>query len=156
VYKSISCGGSVPIKRFYAVTMTSVYKVAQEANGMPLVEKIFLKGGSQFGVGHKLRDGTMVSVGRQIITFIPEGGGMTSFQRKIEMVNTRYWGGQTSYIAALFFTRKEALACIKSKSLKSCDSRWIDQTRSVLATIGDDHPTFSVCHYKEMALIPEQ
>jgi hypothetical protein len=146
------------IKEFYAVTQTSVYRVSEGKNGGPSVKKVFLKGDSSLPVGHSFNvgPGTLVSIGRQIISFIPEGGGQTSFQRKIEMVNTRYWLCNTSFVTALFFTKKEALACVVYKKLKPCDKRWLKQTKLVITAIGDDHKLFPVCHYKEMALIQEK
>ena len=95
----------------------------------------------------------MLAICRQLIPFIPEGGGITSFERRIEMVNTRYWGTPSATIVALFATLEEALAIVNSKKLNHCDVRWMTQTQAVLELIGEDHPTFVVCHDVNLGLV---
>ena len=96
------------IHEFLAVTMTSVYHVKdgidEKGNqyGGPTAQKIALRGESKVPVGGHLKNGTMLAICDQLIMYIPEGGGITSFERKIELVNTRYWGGNSSQIVALF------------------------------------------------------
>jgi len=143
------------INQFFVVTMTSVYEVScKDGNGV--VTKKMLRGESEVGIGIVLPGGPMVSIGRQIIMFIPEGGGITSFNRQLGMVNTRYWGGNTSPVVALFLTEKEAVECFNQKSVIVCDPRWLEQTKNVLTLIGDNHPVFSISNSPELALVPSK
>ena len=146
------------IHQFYAVTNTSVYFVKdKEKNGPnPFARKIALKGESAILVGEDLEGAMMIAITKQLQAYIPEGGGMTSFQRRIEGVNTRYWGGHSSNIIALFTSKKKAMECFHSEDLVDCDSRWIEDTKRVLRLIGDNHPTFEVCHWGDLALIPTE
>ncbi len=129
------------IKEFYAVTTTSVYHVV----GQPLtVTKIALSGESMFPVGHQMIEGQMLAVGTQLIKFIPEGGGYSTFRRDIINVNTRYWRDSSSPITALFLTKKKAMACFAVSDRKTLDSRWKEDTLKVLRAIGEDHPNISI------------
>ena len=150
--------GEKMLETFFAVIAsdggTSIYKVvAEDEHGHPYAEKVFLQGTSPIAVGKKLDRGSMLAVCRRLIPFIPEGGGMTSFERRIEMVNTRYWGDSSSNIVALFTTFEEALAIVECDTLTLCDVRWLTQTRAILGLIGEDHPTFVVCHDAKLGLI---
>ena len=144
------------LNRFYAVTQSSIYEVKDSDEGLsPSIKKIVSKGESVIKVGERLSccSAELVSIGKQIIAFIPEGGGYSSYQRQIGLVNTRYWGAQTSAVVALFLTKKEAENCWKTDNLKTCDDRWIEQTKAILTGIGEDHPLFTISHTKGLALI---
>ncbi len=149
------------IHQFYVVTMTSVYHVRDGINKKgnccgPEAEKIALKGESKVPVGHRLKGGRMVAICDRLIMYIPEGGGMTSFQRKIEMVNTNYWGGCTSSIVSLFLVtrgeRKRARECFRHDDIEPCDPRWLKDTQEVLDKIGDSHPVFEICRHHGLCL----
>lgn len=147
------------IYEFFAVTLTSVYHVKDKGGSIyPVAVKIALKGSSEFPVGHELNGGTMIAICKGLIAYIPEGGGVTSQymvkERRIEAVNTFYWGDGTSPIVALFGDEVSAQACFGNDDLKPCDPRWIESTKTILAEIGDNHPAFEVCHWQEMALLP--
>lgn len=145
------------IHQFYAVTMTSVYFVKDRRckdNPCPFARKIALKGESKLLVGAELENGTMIAIIKQLQAYIPEGGGLTSFQRRIEDVNTRYWGGHSSYIVALFTTKKKAMRCFAHSDLQPCDQHWIEETKQVISKIGKDHPSFEVCRWGDLALLP--
>lgn len=148
------------IRQFFAVTAfgrtKSVYRVTGKVsrNQRPCLEKIALSGTSRAPVGVKLSDGTMIAICNQLIMYVPEGGGLTSFERKIEMVNMRYWGFRTSPIVALFEKEEGARSCFRKRKLVPRDPRWLDETKVVLDHIGDDHPVFEVCHYPDMTLLP--
>ena len=82
-----------PLMRFWAVTMTSIYYIGPNdgALGVNVVKTAIHKGTSEIGVGQRLEpwgSAQMVSIGKHVITFIPEGGGLTSFNRRIEGVNS--------------------------------------------------------------------
>ena len=77
---------------------------------------------------------------------------MTSVQRQVEMVNTVYWQGKTSTVIALFLTEEKARECFASPDLKPCDPRWLENTNEVLEAIGENHPTITICHWRNMAL----
>ena len=143
------------LHQFYAVTMTSVYFVKDKSRNDPgpFAKKIALKCESSIPIGEKIPDGTMIAITKQLQAYVPEGGGMTSFQRKIEMVNTRWWGGHSSYIIALFTTKKKAMNCFAQEELEPCDPRWIEETKKVIKKIGEDHPAFEVCKWHDLALI---
>ena len=144
------------IHQFYAVTITSVYVVKDRRNKddpCPVAKKIALRGESELSVGTELENGTMIAITKQLQAYIPEGGGLTSFQRRIEDVNTRYWGGHSSYIVALFTTKKKAMDCFVHPDLQPCDSRWIEETKKVIEKIGKDHPSFEVCRWGNLALL---
>lgn len=139
------------IHEFFAVTETSIYHVS-DGTGMAVAQKIALHDASAIGAGQILGGGTMVAICKCLIAYIPEGGGITSYERRIEMVNTRWWGGNSSPIIGLFKNKEDAYECFAEKSQKSCDPRWQAQTLEVLREIGEDHPHFSICHYPALAL----
>ena len=144
------------LRKFYAVTGTSVYFVKDrmsKTDAVPMARKIALKSDSDIGVGQVLRHGTLLAITERLQMYIPEGGGITSFQRKIEKVNTRYWGGHSSDIVALFTSKEEAMKCFESDDLVPRDPRWKAETEDVLSKIGDDHPTFYVCKYPGLSLL---
>ena len=143
---------------FFVVTTTSVYQVRdKDKHGYPSAEKIALKGESSFSVGHKLEGGTMIAICKNLVTYFPEKyswiSPMTGYERRIENVNTGYWGDHTSSIVALFITREAALNCFANDDLQPCDSRWLEETKRVIDEIGDKHPAFEVCHWNNMALL---
>lgn len=144
------------VHRFYAVTLTSIYRVNDRRNKddpSPVAKKIALKGESEISVGEELQNGSMIAITTQLQAYIPEGGGMASFQRKIEMVNTRWWGGHSSDIVALFTTKKKAVDCFAQSDLEACDTRWIEDTKKVVKKIGENHPSFEVCRWGRHALL---
>lgn len=143
------------LHQFYAVTLTSVYfvKDRKKNDPSPFARKIALKSESKLPLGSELEDGTMIAITRQLQAYIPEGGGMTSFQRKIEAVNYNWWGGHSSSIVALFTTKKKAMECFKQQSSENPDSRWIEDTKWVIKRIGENHPAFEVCKDPELSLI---
>lgn len=143
------------LRVFYAVTLTSVYKVKYRRNSTdpsPVATKIALKDESSISIGSELENGTMIAITHQLQAYIPEGGGITSFQRKIEDVNTYYWGGHSSAIVALFTNKIEALKCLKQKDFKPCDPRWVNETKKVIEKIGDSHPSFYICKFQGLRL----
>lgn len=142
------------INEFYAVTRTSVYHVKDKgSDDRPEVVKIALRGSSAVPIGGKLEGGYMVAIAHGIIMYIPEGGGYSTYERRLEGVNTRYWGDSTSSIVALFKTKAAAMKCFKIGSSIRCDPRWLKQTKSVIEAIGQDHPAFEVCEYPELRLL---
>jgi|GEM_PF-1036239 len=148
------------LERFFAVTLTSVYEVvAKGERGLPYAKKIKLGGESAIAVGGIITD-QMVAVAKWLQFYIPEGHGwgcppMTSFERRLEQVNMQWWGGRTTAIIALFLTRKNAEKCFSSPDPQLCDPRWLQETKKVIEAIGEDHPTFTVCHSPGLALFDE-
>ena len=144
---------------FFAVTTTSVYQVfAMGEDGWPYALKIGLKGKSAISVGGKI-SGAMLSIAQWLQFYIPEGHAWlsagTSFERRLERVNTQWWLGGTSKIIALFSSEEEARKCFACAHLVSCDHRWIEHTQGVLWLIGENHPTITICHWPELALLEE-
>jgi hypothetical protein len=130
--------GAGMIRKFFAVTETSVYRVDDGGSGRPSATKVALKGKSGLPVGYVLR-GARIIIGNCLDIESPEEGH----------------GGHASSIVALFKDEKEALRCLESENLKPCDSRWMKQTREVLDEVGDNHPAFEVCHIPGFSLIPD-
>ena len=138
-------------QKFYGVTMSgSVYLAEIYPGGQyPSLTKVFQANNkqSQWKIGEKESSG-MLSIGRFLLLFIPEGGGRASpnvsFEREATRVNTFYWGPNTSDVVALFLEESDALACVQSKDLDRCDSRWKDKTIATLRAIGDSHPRCSI------------
>lgn len=148
------------LSEFFAVTLTSIYKVrAHGDNGelSPYAEKIAIKGESSFPLGHRIDDGSMIAITKSLQAFVPEGHGlssaMASIERKIENVNIRYWCSGTSPIVGLFLTEEEAVDCFSQSNLEPYDSRWRRQIKEVIDRIGDEHPTICICHHPDLALI---
>jgi len=143
------------LDHFFAVTITSIYEIfARGRDNRPVVQKIALDGPSVFSIGQELETGTMVAIGKMIINYIPEGGGLTSFERRVESVNTCYFTSNTSRVVALFLTYDEAKECFRHKDRTPGDKRWLAQTRAVIEAIGPDHPIFYICEQPTFRLLP--
>lgn len=140
------------IKEFFAVTKTSIYHVVMEEGPNASAKKIALHAPSEVPVGDSFR-GPMLAICKQLIAYVPEGGGMTSYERNIESVNMRWWTGNSSLIVALFKDEKAARECSGEKDLVPCDPRWLKETTELLRAIGNDHPAFSICTWKDMQLL---
>ena len=140
-----------PLNEFWVVTGTSVYRVHTNEQMMAFATKTKVHTGqSAIQAESQLPGGNMIAIGKEgLLAYTPEGSGlvspMSTTQKDPEMVNTRYHGGSTSPIVALFLDEKSADECTKSTELKTSDPRWKEQTRNVLEAIGENHPTFFVC-----------
>jgi len=99
----------------------------------------------------------MIAVACRLIAYLPEGHGfascLTSVERRIENVNTQWWGGCTSPIVAMFLDRQLAADCAKTDNLHPCDERWQEQTIQTLKEIGEEHPYFYVCEADENSIL---
>lgn len=148
------------LKKFFAVTFTSLYEVdCEHESGAPLVVKLALRPGSDSSIvaGTSLKNGQMLSVGKQLRMFTPEGHGWfspnTSWERDLTKVPTMWWGGQTSYVVALFLEKEDAEKCLAVCSEITCDPRWINQTKEVLQAIGDEHLKISMPNSPDLWLM---
>ncbi len=143
------------LEEFYVTTNTSVYHVEYDKkHNQAKATKIALKGESKVKLGQVL-DGPMVAIARWLQFYVPEGGGLTSYERKLEMINTKWWFGNTSNIVALFFEEEKARSCLfDNNDLFSCDPRWLDSTRKVVDAIDHKHPVFEVCEFEDLRLLP--
>ena len=146
------------INKFYAVTQSSsLYEaVIGDENNIPYLVKIDAKGKSKLPIGYVISNGTMISIGKSLNLFVPEGGG-TSTERQISKVNTRYWGGNTSYIVALFTTKKDAKFCLENHIIKNeaYKNQWKKSTIEVLQAIGNEHPYCSIeTNFPKLWLMP--
>ncbi len=133
---------------FFAVTETSVYSVRDERDedGVPIVEKIALRGESKVAVGQKLKGGRYVGVTPEGIIFYDQDHPKNPPQ-KPEYVNIAFYGGHTSPIVALFLNKEEAMRCYDSEDRQPSDPRWQDKTKEVLDTIGEDNLTFIISYW---------
>jgi hypothetical protein len=146
------------LKSFFAVTKTSVYEaIIADADNVPFLKKIALRGQSNVLTGGKITNGTMLAICRHLQLFIPEGSGlispMATYQREIASVNTRYWGGGTSDIVALFLKKEDALDCNCQTDLLPLDPRWKDKTVEVLRAVGNNHPCCSITNHEGLRLM---
>ncbi|MBI4155761.1 MAG: hypothetical protein HY507_00835 [Candidatus Zambryskibacteria bacterium] len=147
------------LNEFYAVTMHSIWYVrAREENGNRLlVVKIAAHKECKKPAGARLQGGDMLSIGKKLMMYIPEGGGFHgSVERNIYRVSTLYWGGSTSPVVALFKDRQLVFECFDATDAVPCDPRWTTQTKEVLSAIGEDHPDFEICRYGDRALFPSE
>ena len=152
-----------PLKIFFAVTRTSVYRaVIDGEENVPYLEKIAKRIGdaSKVPVGNKIDNGTMLSVGKQLWLFVPEGSGFISptstIQREIASVNTNYWGGHTSSVVALCLKEKDARICLEKEYFGRQSQRFAKHTITVLRAIGENHPFCSITDDSEMRLMPKR
>lgn len=134
--------------KFFAVTETSVYSVSDERdeNGVPIVEKIALRGESKVAVGQRLSGGQYVGVTPEGIIFYDQDHPRNSPQ-KPEYVNIMFYGGHTSPIVALFLDKEEAMRCYNSENPEPSDLRWQKETKEVLDAIGENHPIFIISYW---------
>ncbi len=144
------------LHEFYAVTKTSLYLVTdvKDPDGIPLVAKRLQDGSSRLECGQRLEGGSLVAVTRRgLIMFNshPKAG------RRIEQINSNYWGGGTTGIVALFLREFEATYCFNNADFPriSSDPSWSEYTRAVLDAIGNDHPVF-VLSQSDNFKFPEQ
>lgn len=138
---------SYVLNGFQAVTITSLYHAAiYGSKGVPVLTKLAQRNGceSKVAVGSRLTQGTMLGVAQKIVLFVPEGGGITSYQREFLLVNTRYWGEHTSDVVGLFLRKEDAERCMTTNDVKPCDERWRKETVETLKAIGRDHPYCSI------------
>lgn len=148
------------LDEFFAVTTTSLYRVKAfgEDGHYPCAEKLALNGDSKVLVGATLKGGTMLAVAKHLQFYFPEAHSMlspqTKYVRELELVNNMWWEGGTSLIVALFLKEEDARDCFAQQELLPCDKRWIKKTKEVLERIGEDHSTISICHYRDLSLIP--
>ncbi|MFZ2193308.1 MAG: hypothetical protein WAV31_03615 [Candidatus Moraniibacteriota bacterium] len=145
------------LRRFYAVTMTSLYEVgAMGEDCRPFAKKIALKEESEVAVG-KILSGSLLAIAPWLQFYNPQEKRLLfsegSSERRLDFVPFRRWGMKTSDIVALFRTKKKAQKCFSSSDLKQCDSRWIKDTIEVVGLISEDHPTITVCHLRNMELL---
>lgn len=134
---------------FYAVTFSSVLKVVIFGEkSVPWMEKIALRRENQFNIGHKICDGTMISISRELTMFLPVGRNHISLkptvEREILYVSPAHWGAREEGIVALFLNKRAALKCFRYANSKPCDSNWRAETMEVLRAIGTKHPYCSI------------
>jgi hypothetical protein len=136
------------LERFFAVTNTSVYEVICVDNKAKVIKKM-LRGESSIPIGGELTGGPMVSVGKQLIMFTPEGD-----KTQITDIKVDSRGGNTSLVVALFLKEKDAVDCFNAGDGVGCDKRWLNQTKGVLNLIANNHPAFSVSKSPSFSLVP--
>ncbi|MCL4403749.1 hypothetical protein M1432_00105 [Patescibacteria group bacterium] len=135
------------IREFYAVTATSIYHAVSDDHGRAIATKIAVKGHSRIPVGNRLERGTMIAIRENLVAYDP---GITG--RPIELVNTKDWGGHSSAIVALFLEVRNAARCFQYPDPRPYDERWLEETKKVVAAIGENHPAFYVDEERRHAL----
>ncbi|MBI1971315.1 MAG: hypothetical protein HYS52_00485 [Candidatus Wildermuthbacteria bacterium] len=145
------------LEEFWVVTKTSIYHVVSKGpDGHPAARKIALRGISEIPVGDKLEGGTMIGICTFLLAFIDEKYGwlspLTGFEREPGEVSKQWWGERTSPIVGLFLSEDEARKCFEEKNLRPRDPRWIEQTKTVVQAIGNEHPAFVISQTKGLRL----
>lgn len=158
------------LEKFFAVTVvrpdttTSLFKArARGENGCPCICKIESRPLSKRRKKKKYPEitvmgGHLLAVAKWLQLFNPHQLKSGRKERQLNKVSTLLWQGGTPPIVALFLTEDKARECFTSSDLKPCDPRWKKDTKEVLATIGENHPTFVICrgkwkHWRERALV---
>lgn len=137
------------VAEFYAVTTTSLYRVFVN----PLLEseaiamKIAVRDQSAVKLNEMLSNGNLIGITRLGLIAYRDH---KSPRRRCEDVNTRYWGGRTSPVVALFFDQEQARRCLDEADVQPADPRWRGSTLQVLDAIGDDHPCFVLSDMEEL------
>lgn len=124
------------IEKFYGITLShdssskSLYEVRLENNEVVL-QKVALEGESSIAVGGTLDLGNHLGIMYE--------GGMQRYDgwggHRVDTVNTRYWGGGTTGLVALFIDKEKALNCFRSSDLTRWDKRFIDDSVETMAAI---------------------
>ena len=144
------------LKKFFAVTLTSIYSVTSDTGrgGWPEITKLAYNctGGEPYDTKYC---GPLVSVGRNIVTYSPIIDEEGHPVRNIDDIPQSYWFQHTSLVVALFIKEEEARDCFQEKNLKSLDSRWCRNTRDVLSEIESTHPTFTLPRTLKFALVDD-
>lgn len=135
----------------FAVTKTSVYSVKDERdeNGVPIVEKIAVRGRSRVAVGQRLRDGSYAGITPEGIILYEDDHPrhLGRPHHRPEEVSTAFYGGHTSPIVALFLDKDRAMACFDSEGLMPSDPRWEAETKEALSSIGDNNPVLVISYW---------
>lgn len=146
------------LEKFFAVTVvppdtaTSLFEVkARGENGCPYICKIESRMPLKRRKKKKyaeimIMSGCLLAVAKWLQLFNPRRLKSGRQERRLDKTSTLLWQGGTPPIVALFLTEDKARECFSSSDLKSCDPRWQKNTKEVLAAIGENHPTFVVCH----------
>ena len=149
------------VQEFFAVSSASLYRVSVDRDdeyGWPTVVKLAAREGVDSGisVGVGLKNGRLVGVMASGICLYDSMGRGDEPERpqRPEQVNTRWWGGYTSPIAALFLRLEDAEECLRQDGLETLDPRWRDQTQEVLSAIGNDHPVFIISRMSHGTCFP--
>lgn len=152
-------GAEQLIDEFFAVTLTSIYRVRTAGDFQASAVKIALDGDSIFPLGEDICQGGMVAIGQNLQGYAPRrfrlGHAVSNPERRLELVGPDDWMSYSSYIVTLFLTEAEATECFRSVDRKPLDPRWIGSTKRVIEVIGDEHPSFYVPRRPNLALLPE-
>lgn len=136
---------SEPLHEFFAVTVTSIYRVSDEkdSEGTPIVQKVRMRFQSIVGTGKRLMGGSLVGI-RAVGLLLYSDGKENTPHAKPEDIAPVLQGSKSSPLVGLFRTLAEAETCIREENTKVFDSRWQKQTADVLRAIGTNHPVFVV------------
>ncbi len=130
------------LKELFAVTITeSIYRIFCEGpNFIGRAEKIFPPGKVKRPLMLKMKDfaeeNDYIGIGDHICMYYDPK------KRSADKVSTKFWGGYTSEVVALFLDEDSAKRCVGSENLNSRDPRWLDKTEEAKQAIGDNHPRF--------------
>ncbi len=120
-----------PLERFFAVSMTSVYRVSLE-NGKPIVEKIAMRRGDKVvTLANTKSDAAEVVVVTKVALFM-----CTKGENGSAILYT------SSFLVGLFFEEDDAMQCAKLQDLVPLDLRCKEATERVVSAIGLHHPYF--------------
>ena len=104
-------------------------------------------------IGVKLESGSYVGITRIGIMLYYEDNLQPPERRlRPEDTNTMFWGGCTSHVVAVFQSQEEAIQCLESTELMSCDPRWEKETRATIEAIGFRHHIFIVSMFYSLQI----
>ena len=139
----------MPLKEFFAVTLSSVYCVSSERNedGGPTIQKI---NGSTTGA---VKIGELLPAGEHDTVIVTRSG--KDFQHNKlhvchpDVILPKYQicldvSARTSLIVGLFLDRDDALDCFEVDEKQVYDECWNEDTATTEMAIGFNHPDFQV------------
>ena len=121
-----------PLERFFAVTLTSVYRISLE-DERPIVEKIALRRNNSIVTIKGDKSAVDAVVITPVALFMCAAGRDESV-----IIDT------SSFLVALFLEEDEALQCAQLHDLVALDPRHSEMRQNVVRAIGIHHPCFLI------------
>lgn len=141
------------LRRFYAVTRTSLYVVRLNQSDKPELEKLALKGTSVFPLGSVLHGNDYVGITRNgLMLFDSMNVADVRAVRPHPGQAIHGVGEKTSAVVALFQRERAARACFESSMADGLDGTYQGVTERTLEAIGENHPVFIIARHPDLAL----
>ncbi len=138
-----------PCRKFWVVTRNTLYRVDSREGATPTVTVMAAQHPRwTYPIGHvfdRLDTVGIRSRVKGVVTFA------RAFGRDVDRIPEGDLGGPASTeVAALFLTKKQAMACYQARFRGPWDVRWQAATVRTLSRIGQEHPQFVVPHPKDI------